>query len=310
MSSSPRDLIIIGAGPSSLTTAVYTTRENIDTLVYEKGAVGGIMATVDRIDNYPGFSEGIEGIALAEEFEKQAKRFGTQIEYGEVKRLYKKDDLLAVEVDGNEVLAKSVLIASGGDHRKANVPGEEEYYGRGVHYCATCDGAFYTNRRIVVIGGGNSAVQEAMYLTKFASKVTILARSRISASEVLIRDLEKYVSEGKIEVHLKSPIQEIVGENGHVIGVKFIEDGKDSYIETDGVFVFIGLIPNTKFLIDSGIEIDEGGFIKTNDHMETSIPGVFASGDVRSGSTRQIASAAGEGVTAANSISEYLSHLQ
>lgn len=309
MPTTKTDLLIVGAGPSALTCAIYTTRENIDTLLIEKSAVGGIVSTVDKIDNYPGFPDGIEGYLLAEEFEKQAKRFGAKIENGEVKSISKSGKDILVSLDDRQVLAKSVLIATGGSNRKVNVPGEEEYYGRGVHYCATCDGAFYFGKRIVVIGGGNAAIQEAMYLTKFATKVTILARSRISASEVLIEELQEFIDSGKIELHLKSPIIEILGENGHANAVKFSEDGRESIIETDGVFVFIGLVPNTAFLAGSGIDLDDSGFILTNQKLETSLAGVFASGDVRSGSTRQITSAAGEGTTASVSISEYLTHL-
>ncbi len=304
-----KDFVIVGGGPSALTAALYATRENINTVVYEKGAVGGLVATVDMIDNYPGFPDGIEGMALAEQLEKQARRFGADIAYGEVSAIKPFERNFAVTVDGSEIIAKSVLVASGSSYRMANVPGEKEYFGRGVHYCATCDGAFYTNRRIVVVGGGNAAVQEAMYLTKFASSIHLLVRNKISASEVLVEDLDRYVKAGKITVHLKSPITEIIGDGKHVTSVKFTNDEKDVTLETDGVFVFIGLIPNTSFLKGSGVRLDKSGFIKTNLKMETRVPGIFASGDVRSGSTRQIASAAGEGVTAANSVSEYLEHL-
>ena len=305
-----KDLVIIGAGPAALTAAVYSTRENIDTVLYEKGAVGGLVATIDKIDNYPGFSEGVGGMDLADELEKQAKRFGAEIEYGEVTDVEVDGDLKKITIDGQTICAKSVLVASGCGHKKAGVDGELEFAGRGVHYCATCDGAFYRDKKIVVIGGANSAIQEAMYLTKFASTVTILVRNKMTASEILIGELEKFVKSGKIIVHLKSPVTEIIGENGHVTTVNFNEDGFAASVDADGVFVFIGFNPNVEFLKNSGVEFDDLGFVKTDAKLETKVPGIFACGDVRSGSTRQVASAVGEGATAAISISEYLRVLE
>ena len=168
-----KDVIMIGAGPSALTAAVYTTREDIDTTLYEKGAVGGLAAITDMVDNYPGFPEGIEGMKLADQLEKQAKRFGAKIEYGNVSAIRLQGDIKVLTIDDKEVKAKAVLIATGSDYGKINVPGEAEYYARGVHYCATCDGAFYRDRPIAVIGGGNSAVQESMFLTRFASHIDL-----------------------------------------------------------------------------------------------------------------------------------------
>lgn len=302
-----KDVVMIGAGPSALTAAVYTTRENLNTVIYEKGAVGGLVATIDKIDNYPGFPDGIEGYDLSEQLKKQAERFGAKIEYGDVTSIRDEGDIKVVTVDGQEIKAKAILIASGSGYRKLNVPGEKEYLSRGVHYCATCDGAFYLDKRLAVIGGGNSAVQEAMFLTRFAKHIDLISLFDITASEVLQKELEKFVSDGKITVHTKTETKEIAALNGKVSAVKVIENGKPGDIPVDGVFVFVGLAPNTDFLKGSGIELDEVGFIKTDSKLETNIPGVFASGDVRSGSTKQIASAAGEGATAAISIREYLS---
>jgi thioredoxin reductase (NADPH) len=281
-----RDVVIIGAGPSALAAAVYTTREDIDTVLYEKGVIGGLAAITDMVDNYPGFPDGIAGMTLAEQLEKQAERFGAQIEFGDVSAIRDDGDVKTVIVDG--------------------IPGEAEYYGRGVHYCATCDGAFYREKKLVVVGGGNSAVQEAIFLTRFTSHIDLLVRSEIRASEVLIHDLQPYINDGRITVHLQTTTQEIVASDGKVSQVTATKEGLPIVFETDGVFIFVGLKPNTGFLAESGVELDEQGLIKTDLKLSTTIPGIFASGDVRSGATMQIASAVGEGATAALSIREYI----
>ncbi len=299
-------VVMIGAGPSSLTAAVYTTREDIETVIFEKATVGGLAAITDKVDNYPGFPEGIEGYQLAQQLEKQAKRFGAVIEYGTVESISDKGNYKIVKVDGTEIKAKAVLIATGSSYGKINVPGEEEYYGKGVHYCATCDGAFYKGKRLVVVGGGNSAIQEAAYLSGFAEHIDLLVRSTVKASDVLQKKLQKLVEVGKISVHLETSTDEIVAVEGKVTHTKVTKKGKSLNVNTDGVFIFAGLKPNTAFLKGSGVELDDVGFIKTDLKLQTNIPGVFASGDVRSGSTMQIASAVGEGATAAHSIREYL----
>lgn len=301
-----RDVIMIGAGPSALAAAVYTTREDIDTVLYEKGVIGGMAAITDLIDNYPGFTEGVKGLELAEQLQKQAERFGALIEFGEVSGIRDEGDHKVVIVDGEEIKAKTVLIATGSDYVKLGIPGEAENYASGVHYCATCDGAFYRDKRLVVVGGGNSAVQETIFLTRYASHIDLLVRSTIKASDVLQKDLQKHIDSGKVTVHLGTTSEEIVTENGQVSGVQARKDGQPELFATDGVFVFIGLKPNTGFLDGSGVELDEVGLVKTNEHLATNIPGVFASGDVRSGATMQIASAVGEGASAALSIREYL----
>lgn len=302
-----RDVVMVGAGPSALAAAIYTTREDIDTVLYEKSVVGGLAAITDKVDNYPGFPDGIEGMALADQLQKQAERFGAHIEYGDVSAIRDEGMYRVVTVDGIEVKAKAVLIATGSDYNKLNIPGEAEYYGRGVHYCATCDGAFYRDKNIVVVGGGNSGVQEAIFLTRFAAHIDLLVRSTVKASDVLQHELQKYVDEGKVTIHLQTiPTEIIAGEDGKVTAVKVVKDGRSTDFTTDGVFVFIGLKPNTQFLIGSGVELDEQGLIKTDQHLATNITGVYASGDVRSGATMQVASAVGEGATAALSIREFL----
>jgi thioredoxin reductase (NADPH) len=306
MDNSVKEVIMIGAGPSSLAAAIYTTREDIDTTLYEKSAIGGLAAITDIVDNYPGFPEGIEGLTLAGHLEKQAERFGAKIEYGDVTSLRDEGDYKVAVVDGADVKAKVVLIATGSDWKKIGVPGEAELYGRGVHYCATCDGAFYRDKKLVVIGGGNSGFQEALFLTRYATHIDLLVRSKVSASDILQHDMQKFVDQGKVIIHLQTTTEEIIATDGRVTAVNAIKAGEPVTFDTDGVFVFVGLLPNTQFLEGSGIELDDRGLIKTNEHLETSMKGVFASGDVRSGATMQIASAVGEGASAALSIREYL----
>lgn len=298
---------MIGAGPAALTAAIYTTREEIDTVLYEKGVIGGLAATTDWVDNYPGYAEGLPGMKLASELQQQAERFGAEIEFGEVQNIAKAaDGTINLTIDGSDVRAKSVLIATGSDYKKLGVPGEKEFYSRGVHYCATCDGAFYNGKRLAVVGGGNSGVQEALFLTRFATHIDLIVRSDLRASEVLLRKLEE--AGDKITVHTQVTTDEVTSEADKVTGVRITsrETGESRSIEADGVFVFIGLLPNTGFLQNSDIEQDESGLIVANSDMQTSMPGVFVAGDVRSGATMQIASAVGDGATAALKIREYL----
>lgn len=305
------DVIMIGAGPSALCAAVYTTREDIDTVLIEKGAVGGLAAITDWVDNYPGFSKGISGLDLATELQAQSERFGADIRYGEVTKISADGEIKIVETSEGLLRAKTILIATGSDYKKLGIPGEAEYYGRGVHYCATCDGAFYRDKKLAVVGGGNSAVQEALFLTRFASHIDLLVRSKLRASDVLQRELDKMVEEGKITVHLETIPEEIVATDGKQVDkIRCKKAGEPVEFLEDGVFIFIGLLPNTGFLAGSDVELDEIGMIVTDKNLATNVPGVFASGDVRSGATAQIASAVGEGATAALKIREYLEDLE
>lgn len=310
MGSISKDLVIIGAGPSALATAIYTTREDIPTVLYEKGVVGGMAAITDQIDNYPGFAEGVTGMKLSSELQAQAERFGALIEYGEASSLRRQGDQLEVVIDGKPVTAKSVLLATGSNHRKLDVPGEDELYGRGVHYCATCDGAFYRDKTLIAVGGGNSALQEVMFLTRYAKHIDLMVRSRLRASDVLQKELQKHIDAGKVTVHIGATTDEVLVENDTFAGIKTTKDGVQTVLKADGMFVFIGLIPNTQFLAGSGVELDPQGHIITNENLETSVQGVYASGDVRSGSTMQIATAVGEGAKAAAEIREYLDELK
>lgn len=302
------DVVMIGAGPAALSAAVYTTREDIDTLLIEKGVPGGLAAVTDWVDNYPGFPEGIAGLELAGNLQKQAERFGAVIEYGEVLALHDEGTWKRLETTSGDIYAKAVLVATGSDYKKLGIPGEAEYYARGVHYCATCDGAFYRDKRLVVVGGGNSAVQEAMFLTRFATHIDLLVRSKLRASDVLQKELAKFEKDGKITVHLGTTTDEIVGDaEGKVVKVVGTDtaNGEKVEIETDGVFIFVGLKPNSEFLAGQ-LETDEIGLIKTDENMMSNIKGVFVAGDIRSHATMQVASAVGEGATAALKIREFL----
>lgn len=311
MENKAHDLVIVGAGPAALSAALYTSREDIDTVLFEKGAIGGLAAVTDWVDNYPGFAKGVAGLELADQMRAQVERFGAKIELGEVQKLESEGDLKKMTTTSGVVYAKAVLIATGSEYRKIGVPGEDEYYARGVHYCATCDGAFYRDKKLVVVGGGNSAAQESLFLTKFASHIDMLVRAdKLRASEVLIHELDKH--KDKITIHFNTTTDEIVGSEGKVIKVIGTDKTTNQKVEfaADGVFVFVGLDPSTKFLAGSNVELDERGFVKSDLHLMTKVPGVFVAGDVRSGATLQIASATGEGATAALMIREYLESLE
>ncbi len=300
------DAILIGAGPTSLAAAIYTTREDIDTVLIEKGVVGGLAAITDMIDNYPGFEEGVAGMQLSQSLKKQAERFGAQIELADVQSVRDEGQYKKIVTNEGTYAAKTVLIATGNDYKQLGIPGENEFYGRGVHFCATCDGAFYRDKRLVVVGGGNSAAQEGMFLTKFASHIDMLVRGdHLKATEVLASKIED--SEA-IDIHFNTTTDEIVGEDGKIVAVRGTDKttGKQVEYPTDGVFVFIGLRPNTQFLQNSDIELDENGFVVTDKMLQTNVPGIFCAGDVRAGATQQIASAVGEGATAALMMREYL----
>lgn len=302
------DVIIVGAGPCALTAAIYTTREDIDTLLFERGVVGGLAAVTEKVDNYPGFADGIEGLTLAQNLQKQAERFGAVIELGEVTGLTDEGEFKRLDTTSGDMLARVVLLATGSDYKKIGVPGEDTYYARGVHYCATCDGAFYRGKTLAVIGGGNSAIQEAIFLTRFATHIDLLVRSTVKASDVLKQEIMKLVDAGKITIHLGVTIDEIAGENNEVTKVLATKSATDEKVEfpVDGVFVFVGLDPNSQFIKNTTIRRDEIGLVITDQNLQTSMPGVFAAGDIRSGATMQIASATGEGATAALKIREYL----
>ena len=300
------DLVIIGAGPAALTAAVYAGREGLSTLVLEKQLIGGQVATIDRVDNYPGFVDGVEGLTLAQDFERQARRFGAELKFGEATGLMRNGDRIVVRADNGNVLARAVLIATGASYRHLDIPGEADYYGRGVHYCATCDGALYKGKELVTIGGANSAVQEALFLTQFASHITMLVRSWIKADKILKDQLDQAVADGRITLLEGWRPTEVIGDGGQVAGVMATDDQESRRIDCDGVFVFAGSVPNTNFLRDSAVQLDQAGLVVVDDNLRTTMPNVWAAGDVRVGAPRQIVSAAGDGAAAAIQIGKHL----
>ncbi|MDR1197274.1 MAG: FAD-dependent oxidoreductase [Candidatus Nomurabacteria bacterium] len=291
------DVAIVGSGPAALTAAVYLARENHSTLVIEKGVTGGLMATIDKVDNYPGLM-GTSGMELADKFWQQAESFGVEMKMAEATGFSKNNNVVKITTDDGEVMAKTLVIATGNTYRQLEVPGGEL-----VHYCATCDGPYYKDKRLVVIGGGNSALQEAIFLSEFASHIDLVARGQLTASQILQDELKKYSD--KISLHSGLKVQEIAAENNQVKSVKF--DKKT--LPADGVFVFIGSLPCSAWLKNSGVELSGNGYIKTDQNLMTALPGVFAAGDIRDGSVKQIAVAVGEGALAAHSIREYLEKL-
>ncbi len=300
------DLIVIGGGPSGLTAALYAAREGIETLIIERSGIGGQAGTTEMIENYPGFSHGVKGPELADEMRAQAELFDVEILPAQaVTSIMAKGDyrLIATE-SGDEYCSRVILLATGARYRRLNVPGEEDFIGAGVHFCATCDGPFYKGEDMVVVGGGNSGVEEGLFLTKFAAKVTVLERSdRLSASQIL---REKAASHPQMEVMLNTTVQEFKGDAKlSAVVVKDETTGETKELKPGAVFIFIGLDPNTDFLREL-IDLDQFGFIKTSATLETNIGGVFAAGDVRVGSTKQVASAVGEGATAALMIRQFL----
>ena len=301
------DCLMIGAGPANLAAAIYTSREDLKTLICEKETIGGLAALTARIDNYPGFAEGVDGLALANELQGQAERFGAEIKLTEVASIKKDGKLLLVKTTNQDqiIKAKTVLIGSGSEWKKLGIEGEAEFYGVGIHHCATCDGAFYRDKEIIVIGGGNSAAQESLFLTKFATKVDILLRSdKWRASDILARQVKDHP---KINIHYNHRLTRVEGESGLLkTAIVVGPDGKESKWETSAIFIFIGLLPVTGYLADSGVKLDDRGFVLTDNDFQTNVPGIFAVGDVRSGATMQIASAIGEGASAALAIRHYL----
>lgn len=305
------DLVIIGGGPAALTAAIYASREGIKTAVLERAVIGGVMATIDRVENYPGFSEGVEGLTLAQDYQDQAERFGAEIKFNDVTKLSCEGKLTKVETREDDTYhAKAVLIASGAQYRRLGLPLEDKLTGHGVHYCATCDGALYRDRDIIVIGGANSAVQEALYLTKFARHLTMVVRSYVKASEVLKERLQQAVADDKITLlEGWTPDEILVDGSRNVTGLAIYKtdgEAERQEVRADGIFIFAGSVPNTGYLADSGVELDKSGCVVTDEHMQTNLPGVFAAGDVRAGSTKQIVTASGEGATAVFNIRAYL----
>ena len=301
------DLVIVGGGPAGLAAAIYASREGIDAIVVDSGALGGQAGISDRIDNYPGFPEGISGAELAERFVAQAQRYGVELLAAVgVKSVEREGEDLVTSLPSGQVLTShAVIVASGSTYRRLGVPGEANLIGAGVHFCATCDGPLYKGAdEVVVVGGGNSALEEGLHLSEFADRVRVLARSDLTASPVV---QERVRSDPQFIIQTGMDIVELEGDRGRFAAVvaRDLQSGEIHRYPAAGVFVFIGLQPNSAFLGD-GVKRDRAGFIETSATMETSMPGVFAAGDVRSGSTKQLGSAVGDGIAALLMIRRYL----
>ena len=296
---------IIGAGPSGLTAAIYLSRAGHKTIVLESQLIGGQVATIDRVDNYPGFAEGVTGMELASSLESQARRFGAEIKFAKVNSI-KPGRPIILQTDAGEVMATAVLIASGAGYRHLGIPGEAEYLSHGVHYCATCDGAFYRDKDIIVVGGANTAVQEVIFLSKQVKHITMLVRSHLKADQVLKEELAKLIQAGKVALLEGWLPLEMVGDGDKLTGIKASDGQAERQLSCAGVFVFAGSEPSNGFIAGTKIKLDEAGRIVTGEDLKTDEPNVWACGDVRSGETRQIVSAAGDGAVAAKYIGHYL----
>jgi thioredoxin reductase (NADPH) len=302
------DVIIIGAGPAGMTAAVYTSRANLSTLMIERGVPGGQMANTEEVENYPGYDH-ILGPELSAKMFDHAKKFGAEYAYGDIKEIIDGKEYKTVVAGKKEFKARAVIIATGAEYKKIGVPGEKELGGRGVSYCAVCDGAFFKGKELVVVGGGDSAVEEGVYLTRFASKVTIVHRRDKLRAQKILQD--RAFANEKISFIWNHTVKEINEANGKVGSVTLVDvnTGEEQEFKADGVFIYIGMLPLSKPFENLGIT-NENGYIETNDRMETKVRGIFAAGDVREKTLRQIVTATGDGSIAAQSAQHYVEELK
>ncbi len=296
------DILIIGAGPAGMAAASYAARAGYDSLMIDAAAPGGQLLVIDQIENYPG-KENVSGYALAEEMERQASSFGVATEYVEALSLEKKDRIFTVKTTDGDITAKAVILAMGAKHRHLEVPGESDYEGHGVSYCATCDGPFFRNKTVAVVGGGDTALTDALYLAKLCKSVKLIhRRTEFRAQKVL---QERVLKAENIEICTPHTVKEIKGDGNKVTGV-VLDD--DSILECDGVFIFTGIAPASGLVKDL-VEVDKSGFIVTDEKMRTSVEGLYACGDVRTTPFRQVVTACGDGAIAAHMADEYISAL-
>lgn len=302
------DVIIIGAGPAGMTAAVYTSRGSLSTLMLERGIPGGQMANTEEIENYPGF-ETILGPDLSTKMFEHAKAFGAEYAYGDVTEIIDEGNLKIIKAGKKEYKARAIIITTGAEYRKMGVPGEKELTGRGVSYCAVCDGAFFKGKEIVVIGGGDSAVEEGGYLTRFANKVTIIHRRDELRAQKILQD--RAFANEKIDFIWNSTVKQVNEKDGKIGSVTLVStvDGTEKVMDTEGMFVYIGMDPLTAPFKSLGI-LDDHGYIVTNEEMETTVPGIYAAGDVRQKTLRQVVTATGDGSIAAQACQKYIEELE
>lgn len=302
------DVIIAGAGPAGMTAAVYTSRANLSTLMIERGMPGGQMANTEDVENYPGF-ESILGPDLSTKMFEHAKKFGAEYAYGDIKEIIDNGDYKTVVAGSKQYKAYSVIISAGAEYKKIGVPGEKELGGRGVSYCAVCDGAFFKGKELYVIGGGDSAVEEGVYLTRFASKVTIVHRRDELRAQKILQD--RAFANEKIDFIWNHTVKSINDKDGKVGSVTLVStvSGEEQTLPADGVFIYIGMVPLSKPFAGLGIT-NENGYIETNERMETNVKGIFAAGDIREKTLRQIVTATGDGSIAAQSAQHYVEELK
>ncbi len=301
------DVVIIGAGPAGMTAAVYTSRANLSTLMIERGIPGGQMANTEEVENYPGFDT-ILGPELSTKMFEHAKKFGAEYAYGDVSEIIDGEEYKTIKSGTKEYKTRSIILSTGAEYKKMGVPGEKELGGRGVSYCAVCDGAFFKQKNLVVVGGGDSAVEEGVYLTRFADKVTIVHRRDKLRAQKILQD--RAFANDKIDFIWNATVKEINEADGKVgsVTLQSTVDGTESEFAADGVFIYIGMLPLTKPFESLGI-LNEAGYIVTNDNMETNVPGIFAAGDVREKTLRQIVTATGDGSIAAQAAQHYVEEL-
>lgn len=302
------DVIIIGAGPAGMTAAVYTSRANLSTLMIERGIPGGQMANTEEVENYPGY-ESILGPELANKMFEHAKKFGAEYAYGDVSEIIDGEEYKTVKAGSKEYKARAIIIATGAEYKKLGVPGESELGGRGVSYCAVCDGAFFKGKDLIVVGGGDSAVEEGVYLTRFANKVTIVHRRDKLRAQKILQD--RAFANEKVDFIWNHTVKQINEKDGKVGSVTLVStvDGSEQEVPCDGVFIYIGMSPLTAPFKNLGI-LNEQGYIVTNEKMETAVKGIFAAGDVREKTLRQIVTATGDGSIAAQSAQHYVEELK
>ncbi|MDQ0430282.1 thioredoxin reductase (NADPH) [Planomicrobium stackebrandtii] len=302
------DVVIIGAGPAGMTAAVYTSRANLTTLMLERGIPGGQMANTEEIENYPGFDH-ILGPDLSTKMFEHAKKFGAEYAYGDVTEIIDGEEFKTIKAGSKEYKTRAIIVTTGAEYKKMGIPGENELGGRGVSYCAVCDGAFFKQKELVVVGGGDSAVEEGVYLTRFADKVTIVHRRDELRAQKILQD--RAFANDKIDFIWSHTVKEIHDDgNGKVGSVTLVstDDDKEREFNADGVFIYIGMLPLTKPFAELGI-LNDDGYIVTNEKMETNVPGIYAAGDVREKTLRQVVTATGDGSIAAQAAQHYIEEL-